>query len=93
MGATYTKESALFVGEMMRKTGFTLARVLPLARGIGLEVSYMDCVQFIDPVDGKVRKHTIPCDTSHPKSPTSGDRFVNGANHEPRFDRMMRTRL
>lgn len=90
--ATELKNNCDLIAKMVRKSGFSLVKVLGIAADNGIVVPYMEFVRRYH-TDGTPRKVWIPVDVSHPRSSTSDSRWTNDHNHEPRYDRMFRSRL
>jgi len=90
--ATELKNNCDLIAKMIRKSGFSLVKVLGIAKAQGIEVPYMEFVRRFH-TDGTPRKVWIPVDVSHPRSDTGDSKWENTHNHEPRYDRMFRGRL
>jgi len=90
--STQMKENCDLIAKMIRKTGFSLVKVLGIASENGITVPYMEFTRRYH-IDGTPRKVWIPVDVSHPRSDSAESKWVNTHNHEPRYDRMYRGRI
>lgn len=90
--STQMKEHCDLIAKMIRKSGFSLVKVLGIAKAQGIEVPYMEFVRRYH-TDGTPRKTFIPVDVSHPRSDTADSKWDNAHNHEPRYDRMYRGKI
>jgi hypothetical protein len=90
--ATKLNKDCALIAKMIRWSGFSLVKVLGIAKDNGVDVPYMEFVRRYHD-DGTPRKLYIPVYVSNPRSDSAASKWDNAHNHEPRFDRMYRGRL